>query len=616
MEYVNRKGKYTYDEIYSSKYKEFLVKLAEKNSASNEILDVVSDVPLKVDKECAQIMLKIQTISLRCLNSGKVFKDVEDIVKIFEKEMAKNDKLSKILKKLLQVSKIDKKSFYRELAETSLDHHQRASPDFLYMAMNEYMKNLHGHKGKKGAVLECAVMDESCVYPNILNCLKNNDILVPGDKVAVQLPVEDDLVRLLRIRNYNLDIVPIENVKSKAEIMKLKDPQIKAYFLSHPMTVSGEVMSKERIDMICQAIDERETPIIVVMDCSYMELGGGMHGFHRIRRNLVGIHTMSKIHGDRGLNVSCVYVYNNNVIDSDILPGKSLDDVHKRYEGVVDTFPENISFYRRLRLDTKQLYNTLSTLSCQQQLKTAITCVMDILGDSDRLVDYENELEFNKIKLLEPLHCINYIKYYENDNTNHTIMVDIIKICNNLTGGLEFGNYLVKYRDPYEFPAYLADVAGIVVMPGIFYNSDPWSVKINLGEAFCEEYAFIGEVIRELINNYYEEYTSVNEKLSKMNTDVTTEIVKETIRKSIKNVRAWEVFKKFEEQPEVSQLELEVPSRIASAIKEPEVNQLESGVSTEIANVIKEPEAEQANPTPKDVEINVGLLDGSVSRVD
>ena len=559
MEYLNRKGKYFYNPIHSGSFKKVLEKLSEEDNT----LDVVCDVPLKVDKDCMQLMSKIQTISFRCLDSKNVFKSDEDIVDIFEKEMEKNETLANVLNRLKLVSKIKKKDFFREIAETSLDHKQRASPDFLYMAMNEYISTIHHHQQNKckKTPIECAVMDESCVYPNLLNCFKNNNILVPGDTVAVITPIESDFINLLTMPEFGLNIIaiPIENVEGhqiKPEnILMLKQENIRALFLSNPVSSSGEVLSKTTVDLIATTIKKENPYIPVIMDCSYIELADDIHHFDKIKQNIIGIHTMSKLHGDRGLNVSCVFIHTNNIIDKYILPNQ-MPQVHARYSLVVPNKTSKVSFYDRLRMDTRHLYNTLSTLSCQQQLKTALTCIVQILDKSNDIVNnMKSDLILNKEKLLCPLEYTDNIA-----RSNHTIMVDIIRIANNLAGGTDFGDYLQYHRDPQEFSVYLAHLNNIISLPGVLFFDKLWSIKINLGEGTPEDYCYIGNAIRELIEDYYYEYKKISDKIAKIHhkkvlqayqegrieTDIiSNDIKQEMILKSVKNVKSLDPFKTF-----------------------------------------------------------------------
>jgi aspartate 4-decarboxylase len=113
-------------------------------------------------------------------------------------------------------------------------------------------------------------------------------------------------------------------------------------------------------------------------------------------------------------------------------------------------------------------------------------------------------------ELLEP---INYSIDESDLNSNYYIVLEITKVADNLMGGTNFGNYLKSERDPIEFVINLAKKHGVVLLPAVGFGGPFWGVRVSLANLYAEDYNIIGESLRNLIDDYYEDFKKWENKL-------------------------------------------------------------------------------------------------------
>ena len=90
----------------------------------------------------------------------------------------------------------------------------------------------------------------------VFKSLKDNRILLPGDTIALATPIFTPYLEIPHLNDYELKVVniaaPQENKFqfTDAEIKKLEDPKIKAFFIVNPGNPTGMALSKETISKL------------------------------------------------------------------------------------------------------------------------------------------------------------------------------------------------------------------------------------------------------------------------------------------------------------------------------------------------------------------------------
>ena len=155
----------------------------------------------------------------------------------------------------------------------------------------------------------------------IFKSFKSNRLLNPGDTIALGVPIFTPYLEMPHLEDYALNIVNIRAPQENrfqftdAELDKLLDPKIKAFFVVNPgnpgaMALSGEVIAK-----IGQILDQRPD-LILLTDDVYGTFVPGFRGLlGAFPRNTIGVYSYSKYFGCTGWRLGTIAVHEDNVFD-------------------------------------------------------------------------------------------------------------------------------------------------------------------------------------------------------------------------------------------------------------------------------------------------------------
>jgi len=121
----------------------------------------------------------------------------------------------------------------------------------------------------------------------IFKSLKVNRLLRPGDTIALGTPIFTPYIEMPHLEDYALNVVnvhaPQENrfQFTDAELKKLEDPKIKAFFLVNPGNPSGMAVSKDVIGKLANLVRTKRPDLMLLTDDVY---GTFVHDF----RSLLG----------------------------------------------------------------------------------------------------------------------------------------------------------------------------------------------------------------------------------------------------------------------------------------------------------------------------------------
>jgi len=354
----------------------------------------------------------------------------------------------------------------------------------------------------------------------IFNSLKYNGLVIPGDTIGVLTPIFSPYLEIPALRNYDLKQVCIkadeeENWEiSDAELEKIADPNMKAIFMVNPTNPTSLSLSKRAIRKIKSVVTKSNKDLIILADNVYAPFVGEFNSlFNALPYNTIAVYSFSKYFGVTGWRLGAIMMANSNVIDRRLL--KQVDpSVNSRY-AMVSIKPGKIPFIERLLIDSRQVAEAHTAgLSTPQQTIMTLFAVYDMM-DTKRLYNKTlKKILFKRITiLLKPIHY--NIKETEM-NSNYYVVIDLIKAVNGLVGGSDFGDYLTENRDPLEFLLDLAKKYATVLLPAVGFAGPFWAVRVSLANLPSEDYGPIGENLRSLIDDYYEDYKKWQEKQKKI----------------------------------------------------------------------------------------------------
>ncbi|MBV9670786.1 MAG: aminotransferase class I/II-fold pyridoxal phosphate-dependent enzyme [Acidobacteriales bacterium] len=109
----------------------------------------------------------------------------------------------------------------------------------------------------------------------IFKSLKANRLLHPGDTIALGTPIFTPYLEMTHLEDYDLKTVEIKAPQENcfqytdAEIKKLEDPNIKAFFIVNPGNPTGMGMSKETIAKITTLVKTKRPDLMLLTDDVY-----------------------------------------------------------------------------------------------------------------------------------------------------------------------------------------------------------------------------------------------------------------------------------------------------------------------------------------------------------
>jgi aspartate 4-decarboxylase len=354
----------------------------------------------------------------------------------------------------------------------------------------------------------------------VLNSLKYNGLVLPGDSIAIMTPIFSPYLEIPNLRNYDLTQICINADQDNnwnvpmTEIEKLADPNIKALFLVNPTNPTGFSMSKETVNKMAKFIREYNPNIIILEDNVYAPFVDEFNDFFNILpRNTIGVFSFSKYFGTTGYRLGTIVMHNSNIIDSNLLvnrPEEVRKEIDSRYK-IIATNPSKIKFIDRILADSRQVAEAhVAGLSTPQQTQMGLMAMYDLLDVQNV---YKKNLEkLLKIRMKELLEPINFKLKESGLNSNYYIVIDIIKLVDNITGEGNCGTYMLKHRDPLEFLLKLAKKYGTVLLPAVGFAGPFWGVRVSLANLETELYRPIGENIKLLIDEYIKDFNIWNHK--------------------------------------------------------------------------------------------------------
>src|SRR5215469_8116682 len=190
----------------------------------------------------------------------------------------------------------------------------------------------------------------------LFKSLKNNRLLRPGDTIALGTPIFTPYLELPHLEDYGLHFVTIAAPQENrfqftdAELKKLEDPKIKAFFLVNPGNPTGVALSREVIGKIANIVKTKRPDLLLLTDDVY---GTFVENFRsllgELPHNTIGVYSYSKYVGCTGWRLGVIAIHEDNIFDKAIakLPEAELKALDKRY-GALTLEPRKIKFIDRI----------------------------------------------------------------------------------------------------------------------------------------------------------------------------------------------------------------------------------------------------------------------------
>jgi aspartate 4-decarboxylase len=386
-----------------------------------------------------------------------------------------------------------------------LVHNERITHEYLMWAMC-------GSPQPKGKFDLYAVEGGTAAMCYIFKSLKANRLLKPGDTIALGTPIFTPYIEMTHLEDYALNVVKIQAPQENkfqftdAELKKLEDPAVKAFFLVNPGNPTGVALSKETIGKIANIVKTKRPDLMLLTDDVY---GTFVHDFRsllgELPHNTIGVYSYSKYFGCTGWRLGVIAIHEDNLYDKMIakLPDGELKALDKRY-GPITLTPRKLKFIDRIVADSRDVaLNHTAGLSLPQQVMMSLFSLAEMMDAAKAYQAACMEIVHRRaLAMIEGLGIEAspgglYDAYYGLIDFEFWARKNI---------GEEAVQYLKKNVHPLDLAFRLAEQHGIVLLNGGGFDAPDWSLRVSLANLPDDVYDDIGRGVRSIARGYRDAY--------------------------------------------------------------------------------------------------------------
>jgi aspartate 4-decarboxylase len=287
-----------------------------------------------------------------------------------------------------------------------------------------------------------------------------------------------------------------------AELKKLEDPKIKAFFLVNPGNPTGVALSKETISKLATLVKTKRPDLMLLTDDVY---GTFVPDFRsllgELPQNTIGVYSYSKYFGCTGWRLGVIAIHEDNIFDRMIakLRDADLRALDKRY-GALTLEPRKVKFIDRIVADSRDVaLNHTAGLSLPQQVMMSLFSLAELMDGEKRYQEACREIVHRRaMAMIEGLGIdvtpdSLYDAYYGLIDFEFWARKNI---------GEEAVEYLKKNIHPLDLAFRLAENHGIVLLNGGGFEAPDWSLRVSLANLADDVYDDIGRGVRSIARGY------------------------------------------------------------------------------------------------------------------
>jgi aspartate 4-decarboxylase len=361
----------------------------------------------------------------------------------------------------------------------------------------------------------------------IFDSLMLNHLLYRGDSIALGVPTFTPYIEIPHFDRYMFQVVNIDASKelrpdgshtwqySDAEIDKLADKGIKAFFLVNPSNPPSFAMRKSSMKRLVKLVKTKRPDLIIITDDVY---GTFVPGFRSLMaelpQNTICVYSYSKHFGCTGWRLGVVAVHENNIFDRMLakLPAKDRAVLNRRYSSITLS-PEKLKFIDRMVADSRQVaLNHTAGLSLPQQIQMALFSLFAVLDTANSYKTLCQLIVRRRYKAL--WEGLGLTPPPDGDRASYYAELDIMVWAEKFYGA-DFMKFLRKNYECTDMLFRLAEKSGVVLMHGGGFGGPDWSVRVSLANLPEDTYPKIGQYLREAASGYVEEWKSSQKKSEK-----------------------------------------------------------------------------------------------------
>ena len=347
----------------------------------------------------------------------------------------------------------------------------------------------------------------------VFDSLQENFLLNKGDGIALMVPVFTPYIEIPQLRRYEFNVTEISADQMTTDglhtwqykdedIDRLRNPQIKALFITNPSNPPSYTLSPETAARIVDIVKKDNQNLMIITDDVYGTFSPHFRSLMaELPQNTLCVYSFSKYFGATGWRDAVIALHEENIFDRMIahLPEEQKTILNKRYSSLTLT-PEKLKFIDRMVADSRQVaLNHTAGLSLPQQMQMSLFASFAILDKENRYKNKMQEIIRRRLKALW-------------DNTGFSLVDDPLRVgyyseidmlvWAKIFYGEEFVSYLKKTYSPLDVVFRLANETSLVLLNGGGFAGPEWSVRVSLANLNEKDYVKIGQGIKRILDEY------------------------------------------------------------------------------------------------------------------
>jgi aspartate 4-decarboxylase len=352
----------------------------------------------------------------------------------------------------------------------------------------------------------------------IFDSLMLNRLLHRGDRIALGVPTFTPYLEIPHFDRYAFKVVNLDAGKERradgshswqyadAEIDKLADKRIKAFFLVNPSNPPSYAMRESSMKRLVKLVKTRRPDLIIITDDVYSTFVPGFRSLMaELPQNTIGVYSYSKHFGCTGWRLGVVAIHQNNIFDKALakLPAKDRAALNRRYSSITLT-PEKLKFIDRMVADSRQVaLNHTAGLSPPQQIQMALFSLFALL---DKANSYKTLCQLIVRRRYQAMwEGLGIPAPPDTDRASYYAQLDIMVWAEKIYGP-DFVKFLRQNYECTDILFRLAEKSGVVLMHGGGFGGPDWSVRVSLANLPEDTYPKIGQFLKEAAAGYVEEW--------------------------------------------------------------------------------------------------------------
>ncbi len=352
----------------------------------------------------------------------------------------------------------------------------------------------------------------------VFAALNHNRLLNPGDQIAIATPIFTPYLQIPSVKNYGLVSVNITSSEEnnwdidEAELVKLENPAVKAFFLVNPSNPASHALSQGTLERLKKVV-EKNPDLIILTDDVYGTFAEDFRTVYSvIPYNTILVYSYSKLYGVTGWRLGIIAMHENNVCDRLLSELGDEDKAFLKKEySIVTEEPEKLKFLDRIVADSRSigLYHT-SGLSTPSQVFMDILSLTNLVCEGeDPYIRKANDTVVERYKAL--MEVLGLEKEHSSLNACYYTLVDMKKVATQWYDQ-DFADWMLTSRTEIDFLNDLAQKKGVVLMYGPGFEAEYGTVRVSLANLNAEDYKEIGRRLLELLEEYHAEYLETAEQ--------------------------------------------------------------------------------------------------------